>query len=249
MVTDLQTGTVLLKDDFQSSILNGWTIIDEAPNGPSAWSVSNRALRQTSAIGHTGIGDSVGTFALYTKASWTDYRLALTMKSTDDDTIGIMFRFTDDKNYYRFSWDNQVKFRRLEKRVNGTFTTLAEDTASYVRGRYYQVSIVARGSKLQLLVDGQLVFSVTDTALAGGTVALYSSLNTGAMFDNIKIEDSTGNILLWDDFNDSDFAGWTIVDETASNGPSAWSATDGALLQSSNIGAGGTTRSGTIALY
>jgi hypothetical protein len=250
IVSDLQNGNVLLKDDFQSSILNGWTIIDEAPNGPSAWSVSNQALRQKSEIGYTGGGDSFGTFALYTRGSWTDYRLALTMKSMDDDTIGVVFRLNDDLNYYRFSWDNKELFRRLEKQVNGRFTTLAEDGASYIVGRHYQLSIVAHGSKLQLLIDGQLVFSVSDSALSAGTVALYSRLNSGANFDNIMVEDlKTAAILLWDDFNDSDFHGWTIIDETTSNGPSTWSVNSGVLVQSSNVGVGDAARSGTLALY
>ncbi len=194
--------------------------------------------------------NSVGTFALYTKGDWTDYRLSLTMRSTDDDTIGAMFRFKDDQNYYRFSWDKQAGFRRLEKRVNGTFTTMAADAAAYVIGQNYQLTIVAQGTKLQVSIDGQLVFSVTDSALSGGTVALYSHLNTGANFDNIMVEDmKTASILLWDNFNGGNFNGWTIIDETASNGPSVWSVNGGILLQSSNIGAGDAARSGTIALY
>jgi hypothetical protein len=207
-------------------------------------------VRQTSAIGYTASGDSLGTFALYTKTSWTDYKLALTMKSMDDDTIGIMFRFEDDLNYYRFSWDKQVGFRKLEKRVNGSFTTLAQDTVSYVVGRNYQMTIVAQGSKLQVLIDGQPVFTVSDAALSGGTVALYSRLNSGSNFDNIMVEDlNSKSILLWDDFNDGDLNGWTILDETESNGPSHWSVNGGVLVQSSNVGAGDAAKSGTIALY
>lgn len=248
-VTDLQTGNVLLQDSFGSTAVSGWTVIDEAANGPSSWSISNGILVQQSAIGATDGDDSFGTFALYTKGGWTDYRLSLTMKSTDDDAIGAMFRFKDDRNYYRFVWDKQSGFRRLEKRVNGAFTTLAADTVAYTVGQNYYVTILAQGTKLQVSIDGQLVFSVTDSAMSGGTVALYSHLNSGAIFDNFMVEELTGRILLWDDFNDGNFNGWTIIDETASNGPSVWSANGGILLQSSNIGAGDTARSGTIALY
>jgi hypothetical protein len=251
MVTDLQTGNILLKDDFQSSILNGWTTIDEAPNGPSSWSVSNQALRQKSEIGYTGDGDSLGTFALYTRGSWTDYRLTLTMKSMDGNTIGVLFRLSDNFNYYRFSWDNQEHIRRLEKRVNGAFTTLAEDSVPYVIGRNYQVSIVAQGSKLQVLVDGQFIFSVTDSTLNGGTIALYSRWNTGANFDNISVADLKNNsVLLWDDFNDGHATGWTIIDdEGTQSGPSAWSVANGSLVQTSNIGDGSSLKLGTFTLY
>jgi hypothetical protein len=112
------------------------------------------------------------------------------------------------------------------------------------------MTIVAEGSKLQISVDGQLVFSVTDSAVNAGTVALYSRFNSGASFDNIMVEDlKTAGILLRDDFNDGDFYGWTILDETTSEGPSIWSVRDGVLVQSSNIGASDAARSGTIALY
>jgi hypothetical protein len=160
VVTDLQSGKVLLQDSFGSTALVGWTIIDEAANATSSWSISNGNLVQKGAIGSTASGDSFGTFALYTKGSWTDYRLSLAMKSTDNDTIGVMFRFKDDQNYYRFSWSNQPSFRRLEKRVNGTFTTLAADATAYVVGQNYQLTIIAQGTKIQVSIDGQLVFSV-----------------------------------------------------------------------------------------
>jgi hypothetical protein len=169
------------------------------------------------------------------------------MKSTDDGTIGILFRVNDDSNYYRFSWDNQENFRRLEKRVNGTFTTLAEDSVPHVMGKNYQVSIVAQSDKLQVLVDNQLVFSVTDSSLTSGTLALYARWNSGANFDNVLVEDLKNNdLLLWDDFNDGDFKGWTVMDETTSSQPSVWSVNTGVLTQSTNFGA---ANGGTVALY
>jgi hypothetical protein len=67
------------------------------------------------------------------------------------------------------------------------------------------------------------------------------------------VEDlKTAGILLWDDFNDGDFYGWTILDETTNNGPSAWSVKDGVLVQRSNIGVRDNTKfdsNGSIALY
>ncbi|MHC4719828.1 MAG: hypothetical protein ACYSYT_05055, partial [Planctomycetota bacterium] len=41
-----------------------------------------------------------------------------------------------------------------------------------------------------------------------------------------------------DDFNDGDFAGWSVVDQGGRSAPSAWSAATGALIQSSNIRSG-----------
>ncbi len=251
IVTDLQTGNTLLQDSFGSTLLSGWTIIDEAANGPSSWAISNGVLAQKTAIGSSANGDSFGTFALYTQRSWTDYRFSLTMKSTDNDAIGAMFRFKDDRNYYRFAWNRQSGFRRLEKRVNGAFTTLAGDNAAYTKGQSYSATILAQGTKLQVSINGHLIFSVTDSAFNRGTVALYSSYNTGATFDNVLVEGlKESTILLWDNFNDGDSLGWTIIDdEGTTSGPSNWNVVSGTLIQSVNIGSNATGQLGTFLLY
>jgi hypothetical protein len=250
VVTDLPSGVILLGDDFNNGEISGWTIIDEANNGPSAWSLSSGDLVQRSVIGSSTDG-GFGTFALYTRGHWTDYRLTLSMKSMDNDTIGIMFRYHDDLNYYRFSWNVDEGFRRLQKRIKGTFTTLAADTVPYVAGRDYQLSIIAQGATLKVLVDGQTVFSVSDSALEGGTVALYAESNWGAMFDNVMVEDlRTSNILLWDDFNDGDAVGWTVIDDQGTaKGPSNWSVVDRVLRQTSPIKSNDAAKLGTFAVY
>ena len=248
VVTDLPSGNILLQDNFSSTAFGGWTVIDEAANGPSRWSISGGLLVQSSAIGSTASGDTIGTFALFTQSSWTDYRLSLTMKSTDDDGIGVMFRVKDDKNYYRFSWHREGGSRRLEKRVNGTFTTLASQTAAYTIGQNYSVTIVAQGTTLQVSLDGQMVFSVTDSSFNRGTIALHSRWNRGAIFDNVLVEDlKNGSILLWDNFNDGNALGWTIMDDAGTTaGPSNWFVNNGTLVQDSNIGS---NELGTFVLY
>ena len=59
-----------------------------------------------------------------------------------------MFRFKDIKNYYRFRWDRTAGSRRLEKCVNGTFTTLVSSSGVYNVGQNYQLTMVAQGSQL-----------------------------------------------------------------------------------------------------
>ena len=169
-------------------------------------------------------------------SDWSDYRVTLTMRSDDNDVIGVMFRHRDNNNYYRFSWDTQAAQRRLVKRENGLFTVLAEDAVQYVPRQTYQVEIVAQGTTLEVSIDGVLIFSVTDTSSADGTIALYSWANDGSYFDDILVEDlSTGAVLLSSDFNGGDFSDWTIVDEGDKTGPSVWSAATGTLVQGSNI--------------
>ncbi len=204
----------------------------------------------------TGPGGSADTQTKidYITAAWTDYRVRLTMRSDDDDARGVMFRYQDNDNYYRFSWDSQRTYRRLVKREDGVFTLLAEDAVPYVVGQTYQVEIIAQGPQLEVWIDGVQIFAVTDTSFASGTIALYAWADEGSTYDDIVVEElATGTVLLADDFNDGEFTGWTIMDEGTQYGPSVWSATTGALVQSSNINTtiddADITRPGTYALY
>ena len=84
---------------------------------------------------------------------------------------------------------------------------------------------------------GKLIFATNDASILAGMNGLYSNFNAGSEFDDILVEDpSTGNVLIWDDFNGGDFSGWSIVDEGTRCAPSNWSAANGTLVQSSNIG-------------
>jgi hypothetical protein len=88
--------------------------------------------------------------------TWKDYELRLSLRSTDNDRLGVMFRYQDPNNFYRFSWTAEGKERRLEKRVNGVFHVLASDGAVYTQGRTYALQISVRGSSLTVAV-GEIV--------------------------------------------------------------------------------------------
>ncbi len=260
VVEELATGTVLVADDFDDGESSGWTMVDEGTlEGPSVWSAATGTLVQSANIYSEPIDAAdlakPGTFALYTAGLWMDYRVRLTMRSDDDDALGVMFRYQDNDNYYRFSWDSQRTYRRLVKRENGLVTLLAEDREQYVPGQTYQVEIVVQGPQLEVWLDGAQIFAVTDTSFASGTIALYAWANEGSAFDDVVVEElATGTVLLADDFNDGDFNGWTALDDGIAYGPSMWSAATGTLVQSSNINTTSPDpsdigRFGTFALY
>jgi Domain of Unknown Function (DUF1080) len=251
VVEDLNTSKVVLSENFNDHDHAGWTIIDEGNDGgPSQWSAATGALVQSRNIGSAQQGD-FGTYALFTRGSWQDYRVAVKMRSTDDDPLGLLFRFQDSENYYRFTWDRETAGRRLIKRENGVFKVLAKDSVHYVGKRNYQLEIIAQGSSLKVNIDGKKVFSVTDKTFQTGTIALYSSHNKGTIFDNVFVEEiSSKSVLLSDDFNNGNFAGWTVFEESGTSwGPSDWSVVKGELVQNSNIGSDATGNVGTLVIY
>jgi hypothetical protein len=108
--------------------------------------------------------------------------------SGDNDTLGVMFRYTGTSNYYRFSMDSELAQRRLTKVRNGTWTTLWSDATAYQLNRTYVLEVIANGAAITVKLDGAQLWSGTDSnALTSGTVAMYSWRNTDARFDNVLV--------------------------------------------------------------
>lgn len=251
-VQDGVTGNTLLSDDFNDGDSRGWTMIDEGDDlGPSAWKVTGGVLAQTSNIGSRADNGKLGTYALYTRGSWANYRVALKLKSGDDDRLGVMFRVQDSDNFYRLSLDKGSPGRKLWKREKGVYTLLAQDSVPYAINQTYSVEIIAQGSSLKINIDGKPVFSVSDQSFPIGTVALYSSHNQNSFFDDVLVQDLDSKLtLLWNDFNDGKLTGWKPFDDANTTlGPSQWSVVNGTLVQSSNIGSDATGHPGTFLLY
>ena len=131
-----------------------------------------------------------GTFAWYPNGiGWSNYQLAVQLRSTDDDALGVMVRYQNPKNYYRFSWDAQRPYRRLVKVVNGAVSLLAQEAVPYVTGQRYQVVVVANGNALEVRVNGVSLFGgpMVDNALGTGSVGLYTWGNATSIFDNVHV--------------------------------------------------------------
>ena len=180
---------------------------------------------------------------------WTDYLFAVDIISDNDDGIGVMFRFQDAQNYYRFSWNRQETTRRLEKLVNGVFTILFEDDVPYVQGQTYQLSVRVQGSQIEVRIDDTLICAVSDPALAFGSIALYTWRNAGSHFENVSVVDGLGTVLLSEQFQDNNLNGWEVVDEGLIESPSSWSVNAGRLTQNSNIYTEADNNPGTYAVW
>lgn len=190
-------GVELLSEDFNSGSLQGWSVYDEGTiSAPSNWRIVSGELAQLSNIRDASTASAMphlGTHLSYNDGlGWTDYRARFKLRSTDDDSLGVMFRFQDNDNYYRFSWDKQLNQRRLVKKVGGIFTLLAADNVPYVMGQTYQVEIVAQGSQLEVWIDGTVIFHITDSSLNRGSIAFYTWQNNAAYFDDVVVEDLSG---------------------------------------------------------
>jgi hypothetical protein len=218
-----------------------WTIHDDGDqDAPSVWRQGGGALTQTSTI-HGGTPDAPGTYALAGESSWTDLRLTVHLRSDDPGAIGVIFRYVDADNYYRFSMDQTNGYRRLIKKTAGIVTVLWEDTAqSYIVGEVYTLAAEAHAAELAVYLDDVRLCTVNDGSHSAGRVGLYCATNAGARFEDVEVSayptGQTFNGWLLDEPFDELVAGrWVFEDWGDWQGPSDWSVNPGELRQASNI--------------
>ena len=185
---------VLYSDNFNDGNADGWTVFDDSPR-VSNWQVISGQYFQLNFIADTNPGTySQGSYSyLYAGLSLTNYRVTVTMTPLPDigghekgNSIGIMFRYQDDDNYYRLSFNSDYGFMRLEKKVGGQFTTLAKNARGYTDSQQLNVTVEVNGSLILVYLNGESLFSASDSSLTSGTIALYSQDNS--KFDDVLIE-------------------------------------------------------------
>ena len=181
-------------DSFNSGTLSGWTVYDEGTvSAPSAWSVdsANRLQQASNILGGSTAASSIakpGTQLVAGSADWRNYDYTVTVRPLDDDDVGVVFRFKDSRNYYRFSMSRQQSYMRLVKKVNGAYSLLAANSRAYAVNTAYTVRTVAVGSRLMVYVNGSLVFDVTDTSLRTGRIGLYTWGSSMTKFDSLRAD-------------------------------------------------------------
>lgn len=194
------------------SRLGRWQVRDNGSvNTPSKWEIRqvgtppSRFLTQTSNI--KGSNDDAaelgkpGTMLILSDdprldavhgeqpSNWTDYRLSVYLRSTTSGALGLVFRYRDDKNYYRFSLDRKRKHRRLISMADGKATLLKQDDFLYQPNRDYLITVEAIGGNLRIYQDGTLVFEANDAALPKGSIGLYCYENPGSRFSDVRVDD------------------------------------------------------------
>jgi hypothetical protein len=213
----------------------GAVAIAAGPDG-NPWIVTaSRKLARW--IGHRAT--EPGTSAVSGPANLADIYLRARLRSDSGGALGLLFRYRDQDNYYRFSMGRDGNYRRLVKSVNGTVTVLWEDAVQYVAGRSYDVTIRADGRWLSGFLDGLALFSVQDFDHSAGRVGVYASANPAARFENVIVTSARRT------------AGpWTVRDETRTAGPSRWRVRQNVLEQITLIGDGDsdTSAAGSLAV-
>ncbi len=173
------TDSILFFDDFENDAIHpAWSF----RNG--AWKESDGIMQQTSNYYSSGYIN--GAYAIVGSKLWSDYTITVDMHSTDNDKIGIVFRYQDDQNFYLFTWQKEGSRRYIKRFKDGQETDLAVDSVAYEQNTWYNVRLVTDGALFKCYVDSALVFEFSDSTFATGKAGLYCHGNDESYWDNFS---------------------------------------------------------------
>src|SRR5690606_23106575 len=140
----------IFRDRFAAGDTASWTVVDSGTvSGPSNWAVASGELRQTSNIHSMPVDPAAiekpGPHAIAGEATWDDIVFTARVRADDNDAVGLLFRYVDEDNFYRFSMDRERSYRRLVRCAAGVFTTLWEDGVAFETGRAYDFTVAVLG--------------------------------------------------------------------------------------------------------
>ncbi len=195
---------LVFQETFGSNALDLYTIVDEGGNfAPSRWDVTDGHIVQTSMIfggnPFSASPNKPGTLALTGSHTWGNIQLSARLWSgSDDGAIGIVFRYQDNNNFYRFSLGGSSQsYRRLIKKVNGTVSVLWQNDIAYELSHTYELVILAYDNQLLGYLDNVLLFSLIDSDIKAGQVGYYCSGNKDAHFEALAVETLEAKPVLW----------------------------------------------------
>jgi len=152
------------------------------------WDVTSQRLYVKNYQGYT---DSPVFRAVTIKSDFSNFSLSSDMMKTklgvdDWDGLNLFFRYKDPDNLYVAGLRND-NFLQLKKKVGGTYYTLAQVSLDSTQlNHWYNLKVIAKGSNIQVFVDGQKNIEVVDTSFTSGKVGIRTD-NIDAYFDNYKV--------------------------------------------------------------
>lgn len=196
-------------DNFDDGDYNGWIVRDDVQPqyGPSRWLVEFGVLAQKSNIWSYGPVEletkyHLGTHIYTGDAAWSDYTLNALVRSTDNDGVGLIFRYQNARNYYRVllmndpAWSGRdssgvsvnTPLQRIQKFVDGEPYILAENLVgqAFPPG-FFALTADVRGDSIKAYLDGRLILAARDGEYGAGRIGLLSYANTGAYYDSVSV--------------------------------------------------------------
>ncbi len=110
----------------------------------------------------------------------------------NDNAYGVIFRYQDDKNFYRFDISGDGYYA-LFKRKDGVWAKVQDylESAAVKQGAATNhLQVIGRGKQFTLNVNGETVKTFTDSDFPTGNIGVAA----GTLFDNAGVEIAFDNV-------------------------------------------------------
>ena len=204
------------------SAWNNWTPISAYSGGtmqyPGQWSYNSNGY----IVNAENTNDMTGLYNPTTNYSDMDISISMGSWDGDDDTLGAMIRFSEDKDHnctgYVFAYDsadmNDGWFRGLYK-INGkqfAFENLEKvvdlPTTHWQRGTYETIRISAQGNNIKVWRNNTLIVNYTDpNPIEAGSYGFMSASQPDARFKGITGKATLAHFTASFDANDGTLSG------------------------------------------
>lgn len=180
----IPTENIIWYDNFNNGDISKWTVIDQVPDEPSSWHTERGYLIENSNMGNSK--KMLGTHIIAGDSTWKDYCIKTNIIGTDDDFIGVIFRYINKDNYYCFIHSSQRRVTMLAKRVSGVYSILDEYKS---KDAYCQFTLMISSlhDTLKVYLDDEKILEASDTDLDRGKVGFLSCDNVGLYVDYIQV--------------------------------------------------------------
>jgi hypothetical protein len=191
-----------MAESFDDPALLGWQVVDEGTiDAPSIWRAPAGKLDQSSSIhgpDSSATDNRQGTYIYWghpDALAWNGYIVRTTIRTPDDDAVGLLFWFQDSANYYKVELDRRNSFYRLFAVTSGFEILMAEESGTYALNADLQLSVEAVDDRIYTTLNGRPLFGgiVTNATSGTGSIGLYCWNNAGVTFDNVEVVPSPPN--------------------------------------------------------
>ncbi|MDG0811173.1 family 16 glycoside hydrolase [Cohnella rhizosphaerae] len=173
---DSDPNAVLYSDDFEDGDTTGW--MSSGGTWNVATDVTKALVQKSSTTAFIAAGDA-----------WTDYVFEAQVKvSIKNANAGIVFRATDNKNFYMYRLNASNQKLELYKCVDGTMTLVSSTSFTAEAKQWYTLKAIVQGNTVKGYADGERKIEWTNPVneLTEGHIG-FRTTSADAMFDQVLV--------------------------------------------------------------
>ncbi len=182
-------------DNFERHDLGDWQVVLDAQTNETTWEIEQGLLVQGSDIAVKSANDESysGTHIVAGSKQWQNYCFLAWLKNLDDDGTGLIFRYRNPKNYYRFFFieDKQYggPFFRLDKFENGMLKILKKSPWENANGKNETilVGIDVHHDTIRTFYQDRVIFAIQDSTFTGGQIGFSTFANENLCIDSVFV--------------------------------------------------------------